>query len=276
MAISLCRLVGGTNDLLETVSFCQESRIVRSDCSNRILCQVHYQLNACYAPRSMDVSKTFVSNEVQNIGDRDSLRELELLHDRDDRPSVEKDFSIGEKAASVKHESALLTRTSVTRRTGEFAFGMTLYSAVAWLIDYPLYAAAVWFLGAYFGGLLMMAICLPIDLLALKAYDWSRRDWLSIEYCKVKLGEFKPSGFAGKIAQCIRNSPLWLRVLLLSLRFDPFLVTLMIRRRGRNAHGMTVEDRRVFLGSFLAGHFWWTFSVWAGLEGAQWLITEFL
>lgn len=56
---------------------------------------------------------------------------------------------------------------------------------------------------------------------------------------------------------------------LLSLRFDPFIVTVYLRR-GRFG-GMTRRDWRIFLLSWLIGNAWWSIVVFTGLSAVQWL-----
>lgn len=179
-------------------------------------------------------------------------------------------------AAALSREAEWPTvgRMDVAKQAGERLVGLTLYTVIAWMIDYPLYAGVVWLLGAFEGGLVMMALCLPIDLLILKAYDWSKRDWLAVEFCKAKIDECRMDGKAGLFVRLLDKCPLWMRVVLLSARFDPFLVTIMTRPGSYRFDGLKAGEYRVFLGSFLSGHLWWTASIWAGLEGIQWLLGQ--
>ena len=64
------------------------------------------------------------------------------------------------------------------------AAGLAIKRAINWPFDIWLYLPAIAWLGPVWGGLLMTVFSVPLNLLVLRAYDRSQRDWLMIERVK--------------------------------------------------------------------------------------------
>ena len=114
----------------------------------------------------------------------------------------------------------------------------------------------------------MSLISLLVCWLTMKFYDWSQRDWLGIEAIK-SLKEYDGPNRLGRALGWIMRQSDPVACVLLSLRFDPFIVTVYLRR-GRFG-GMTRRDWRIFLLSWLIGNAWWSIVVFTGLSAVQWL-----
>jgi hypothetical protein len=57
--------------------------------------------------------------------------------------------------------------------------------------------------------------------------------------------------------------------ILLSIKFDPFIVTVYLRRC--RFGGMTRRDWKIFLLSWLIGNTWWSVVCFTGLSAVQWV-----
>jgi len=62
--------------------------------------------------------------------------------------------------------------------------GLAMKRAINWPFDVGLYLPVIVWLGPVWGGLLMAVVSVPLNLLVLRAYDRSQRDWLMIERVK--------------------------------------------------------------------------------------------
>lgn len=145
---------------------------------------------------------------------------------------------------------------------------LSLGHAVNWLtvyaFDFLLYPFVIWKLGLWRGGAVMAVASLVVCLLTLWFYDWSKRDWLGIEAVKrLRDGEGR-SRFRRVLAWALARGD-WLAFIALSVKFDPFITTVYLRRGAAN--GMTRRDWRVFLASWLIGNAYWALICFGGIEG---------
>ncbi len=102
----------------------------------------------------------------------------------------------------------------------------------------------------------------------MKFYDWSKRDWLGIEAIK-SLKDYSGASRSGRfMAWLLRQSDL-IACILLSIKFDPFIVTAYLRQGAFG--GMTRRDWRIFLLSWLIANAWWSVVCFTGLSAVQWL-----
>jgi len=99
--------------------------------------------------------------------------------------------------------------------------------------------------------------------LSMKFYDWSQRDWLGIEAIK-GLKDYNGSSRSGRWLGWVlrRSDPV--ACVLLSVKFDPFIVTAYLRRG--HFGGMTAHSWRIFLLSWFIGNAWWSLLCYAGVE----------
>jgi hypothetical protein len=151
--------------------------------------------------------------------------------------------------------------------------GAGIYTAVSWLFDYPIYGAAIWLAGPFWGGILMIALSIPLDLAAIRVYDKSGKDWLALEYLKF-LQEQEGHSLGIRFFKWVTTKmPIWLQIALLSLRFDAFFITIALRKNAYQFNGLSRRDKGIFWSSFLLGHFYWILILWASVSGieAAWL-----
>ncbi len=142
---------------------------------------------------------------------------------------------------------------------------ISLYAAVNWVIDYFLYALIIWRFGSIRGGLLLAVIMFIIDFLTVRFYDWAKTDWLAIEYAKEKLD----SGYYGRYISSVKSEyrHLWmvLCVVILSLKFNPFITTVVMRDGTYTYNGLSRRDWAIFVSSHLIGQLYWISLISGGL-----------
>lgn len=150
-------------------------------------------------------------------------------------------------------------------RIKELALGHTINQAICYSFDFALYPLVIFWLGLRLGFVVMAGLSLLVCWLTLRFYDWSKRDWLGIEAVK-SLKDYSGANRVGRLLAWVllRSDPV--ACVLLSIYFDPFIVTVYLRR-GRFG-GMSRRDWRIFLLSWLIANVWWSLLCFAGVETA--------
>src|SRR3989344_3513973 len=101
-------------------------------------------------------------------------------------------------------------------RIGIMAVGHSFKQAEGFIFNYTVYPAAIAWLGAVMGGLVMTVFSAFICYLYILFYDWSKKDWLGLELLKdIRDGEEKHS-CVGRMVQRIARKSNWLAFLVLS------------------------------------------------------------
>ena len=120
----------------------------------------------------------------------------------------------------------LLRRTGAKLAT--FGAGVAIKKSLDYGFDYLLYPLALLWLGYLWGGVSMTAASVILNLATIRAYDWSRRDWLLIE--TVKQVRDDPEGLAARplVNWIVRKGDIP-AFFILSWIEDPIVVTLYLR-----------------------------------------------
>ncbi|MFZ4985819.1 MAG: hypothetical protein ACOYLF_10195 [Blastocatellia bacterium] len=145
----------------------------------------------------------------------------------------------------------------ILTRIATITTAMGFYAAINWMIDYVLYASIIWYLGPISGGCLLAVVMFIVDLLTIRFYDWAKTDWLAIEYAKESLD----AGYLARYSSLVRSRyrRLWLAlcVVILSIKFNPFIVTIVMRNGTRTYNGLARRDWIIFVTSFIIGQIYW-------------------
>ena len=146
---------------------------------------------------------------------------------------------------------------SLQKRIGIFGIGIFTNTVLDHLFDYLLYPAVLIWLGTLWGGIVMTTLSAITCYLSLLFYDWSKRDWLGIETVK-GLREKELQSWWGKIINWIfRKGDLGMMIIL-SIHFDPFIVTAYMRHGQHQYNGMSKRDWRIFFSSLIIGNLYLT------------------
>lgn len=161
-----------------------------------------------------------------------------------------------------------LSITYLRKRAGELLLGHTINTVWDYGFDYLLYPAVIWYSGPVWGSIIMAFASLAICLALLRLYDWSKRDWLGIEAIKSLKGYSGASRSGRVMAWLLRQSDP-VACVLLSIKFDPFIVTTYMRQGAFT--GMARRDWYIFFLSWLIGNVWWSVVCISGITAVEWL-----
>jgi hypothetical protein len=157
---------------------------------------------------------------------------------------------------------------TLKNRIAELALGHTVNQVICYSFDFGLYPLVIFWLGLGRGFVVMALLSFVACWLTMQFYDWSKRDWLGIEAVK-SLKNYNGASRTGRLLAWVlrRSDPV--ACVLLSVYFDPFIVTAYLRREAFG--GMTRRDWNIFLLSWLIGNAWWSFVCFTGISAVEWL-----
>lgn len=140
--------------------------------------------------------------------------------------------------------------------------GVAMKRAITWPFDYVLYPAVLLWLGNVIGGLVMIVLATLYNVLLIKAYDWSKTDWLLIEKIKQSQNDEDAKGWMMWLLKRVKEQKV-LTFLILSLD-DPVTVTLYFRKGSYQYNGMSSFDWKIFLLSSVVSNVYWIIG-WAAI-----------
>ena len=155
------------------------------------------------------------------------------------------------------------------RRTGAklatFGAGVAIKKSLDYGFDYLLYPLALLSLGYLWGGVIMTAASVVLNLATIRAYDWSKRDWLLIE--TIKQLRDKPSGQAARpfVHWIVQKGDLP-AFFILSWIEDPIVVTLYLRHGTRRFDGLDRRSWMIFWASTFTSNLFWILSLASVIE----------
>lgn len=148
-----------------------------------------------------------------------------------------------------------------------FTVGFSSYWVFAWLFDYPLFGGVVWYFGAVWGGAIMLVLTLLVDVGSIRFYDWSKRDWLALEFIRSHKTYAGRNPLRRLARLVLTRTPTVVQVMFLSLHFNAFIVTALLRERSSSFNGLTKRDWWIFGLSFLTAQIYWTLVIYGGVQG---------
>jgi hypothetical protein len=163
-----------------------------------------------------------------------------------------------------------------TVNAAALGLGVAFNLGFSYVFFYVAYPFIIWKLGVMEGGAAMTCASLVLSYIGISVYDRSGRDWFGIEAIKEKLAGLKGKSRAGRfIARGIkRGGPLTL--LILSIKFDPFVTTVYMREGRRKFGGLGVRDWMIFFSSAAIGNGYWIFIMFGGGKLLKYLGHYFL
>ncbi|MGO9613613.1 MAG: hypothetical protein ACLPX5_11325 [Dissulfurispiraceae bacterium] len=152
-------------------------------------------------------------------------------------------------------------------RLAELSIGITASQLIVFLFDYLLYPFVIYNFGILMGGVVMTVLSLIACLLAIKFYDWSKRDWLGIEAIK-EISGYMGTNKSRRVTSWLLKKSEPVAFLFLSVKFDPFVTTAYMRHGKFN--GMSRRDWSIFMGSLLFSNAYWTLACYMGITLFEW------
>lgn len=136
--------------------------------------------------------------------------------------------------------------------------------------DFVLYPYVLYKYGTTQGWIIMTIASFLLCLLTLWFYDWSKKDWIGLETIKSLRDDGQKSELGKMTAWALQKSdPVIL--IFLSLKFDPLITALYMRKGASQFNGLSGRDWKIFGTSLVISNFYWGLMVLAGIDIFQWI-----
>ena len=159
------------------------------------------------------------------------------------------------------------------RQIGTLTVGYTANWLSIFLFDWVLYPIVISKFGVLWGGILMTVLTFIVCYYLIRFYDWSKTDWLAIELIKekviTKIRDYQGKSRFGQLGSFLLKQTDPIVVLVLSLKFDAAVVTILMREGKYN--GLSERDWRIFISSILFSSFYWIILIKTGLTTVEFL-----
>jgi hypothetical protein len=156
-------------------------------------------------------------------------------------------------------------------RIGILGVGILGNQVMVWLFLWVLYPYVIWELGLIFGFAVMLVLSFLVCYGTILFYDWSKTDWLGIETMK-ELKEYRGSSKFAKVISWVMKQSDPIVLVFLSIKFDPFITTVYMRKGSNKYDGMGRRDWKIFMISLVIGDICWSIAVFTGLSVVEHLI----
>lgn len=150
------------------------------------------------------------------------------------------------------------------RRVADLAAGITAFKLSSYVFDYALYPFVIYKLGIVKGGLIMTLLAAVLNILCLKLYDRSKRDWLGIEALKGMKGYEGRGRLMRSLSGMLKKGDP-AAFLFLSIKEDAFVTMVYLRHGSHQYNGMSGRDWRIFLASLAVANVYWTLAAYMGI-----------
>ena len=155
-------------------------------------------------------------------------------------------------------------------RVAELTAGITVFKLLNNSFDYGLYPFVIYKLGIIKGGLLMTFLAFLTNILCLKFYDWSKRDWLGIEVLKGVKGYEGGNRLLLFMSNLLKKSDT-AAFFFFSIKEDAFVTMVYLRHGSYQYNGMSARDWRILLASLAVANIYWTLASYMGLSLVEWV-----
>jgi hypothetical protein len=158
-----------------------------------------------------------------------------------------------------------------TVSAASLGLGVAFNLGLSYFFFYVAYPFIIWKLGLIEGGITMTCFSAILSYIGISFYDRSGRDWFGIEIIKEKLSGLEGKSRIGRLiaGQVKRGGPLTL--VILSIKFDPFVTTVYLRHGQRKFKGLGFRDWIIFFSSAAIGNGYWIF-----ITSGGWALLKYL
>ncbi|CAN1573245.1 hypothetical protein MCELHM10_03435 [Paracoccaceae bacterium] len=158
---------------------------------------------------------------------------------------------------------------SGVRRIGEkimtFGAGVAIKKVLDYGFDYGVYPVALVYFGYFWGGVIMTIASVFLNLAVIRAYDWSKRDWLMLETLKELKHKSQDEGVSGFVSWALRKGDIP-AFFLLSWLEDAIVVTLYLRHGVNQFNGLARRDWMIFWAATVVSNLFWIMTVVSVIE----------
>lgn len=156
------------------------------------------------------------------------------------------------------------------KRFGILGIGLSVNQLMVWAFDFVLYPFVIWRLGLLTGGAVMTSLSFVTCYCLIRFYDWTKKDWLGIETIKNLKESTRRSRLARATAWILKKGDP-AAMIILSIRFDPFITTTYMRHGSHEFNGLAKRDWQIFIGSLFIANAYWSIAMFSGVSIAEWL-----
>jgi len=142
-----------------------------------------------------------------------------------------------------------LAPVKVVKKGLTFGAGLLLKWGINYPFDFLLYPVVLIWLGNIWGGLVMTVLSVILNIIIIRAYDWSQTDWLLIETLKGLRENDSKSKWQHFFYTILNKSDI-LAFFILCFD-DPITVTLYLRKGSAKYNGMAWRDWKIFFFALL-------------------------
>ena len=160
---------------------------------------------------------------------------------------------------------------ALVSRGATFGAGLLLKHSINEPFDLILYPAVLLWLGNIWGGLVMTALSVVLNVIIIRAYDWSKTDWLLIETLKGVRDEAVSVGKRKRLIRRLLQKSDTLAFFILCLD-DPITATLYLRKGSHQYNGMSARDWKIFFAATIVANLYWIIGIASVIEVVKWLL----
>ena len=158
--------------------------------------------------------------------------------------------------------------SSFIQRIGIIGTGHSISFLVNNLFDYVLYVPVVAYFGPIKGCGIMIALSILINLILLKVYDWTGKDWLGLE--SLKKGKENLNSLSGWMGNLLKAGD---GIAFIALSFYDPLFTVIYMRKPENVYkGLSKRDWVIFGFATVLSNIGWTTLVFGGLSVVRFIM----
>lgn len=159
-----------------------------------------------------------------------------------------------------------MTRFQIlSKKFATFGAGVAIKKALDYGFDYALYPIALLYFGYVWGGVIMTIGSVFLNLAVIRAYDWSKRDWLMLETLKDLKLKSEGHGVGGLVGWVLRKGDVP-AFFFLSWIEDSIVVTLYLRHGVSQFNGLARRDWFIFWASTIVSNLFWILSLASVIE----------
>lgn len=163
---------------------------------------------------------------------------------------------------------------NLVQDTALLSSGLFLRAVINHGFDYVLYPVVLLWLGNLYGGIVLTILAVVVNIAIIKAYDWSKTDWLLIERLKKNRDSDMHEGWKGGFFRFLRRNNV-LAFLILCID-DPVTVTLYFRKGHYEYNGMTKRDWYIFIAANIVSNLYWIIGWVAIIELFRLIVAFFI
>jgi hypothetical protein len=151
------------------------------------------------------------------------------------------------------------------QRLAILGVGVLANQVFVYSFNYGIYPLVIYHYGPFKGYFIMVALSAIVCYLTILFYDWLKKDFLGIETIK-EIKEYEGQHRTARFISSILKKSDLLAFLFLSIKYDPFITVVYMRKGAHKYDGLTKREWKIFTASLLVGDIYWTIVVFFSIQ----------